>query len=109
MENICLKQYPTDIANYKQKLVMSVNDKKCIFEHGPCRPRSPFNRDASGLCFDEAFYYTVSKAGLHILRSCLYYSPELHNVTANFVGFLETIVLSTKNGYEDLKIRPIHY
>jgi hypothetical protein len=30
------------------------------------------------------------------------------NVTANLVGFLETIILSTKNGYEDLTIGPIH-
>lgn len=31
------------------------------------------------------------------------------NVTANLVGFLETIVLSTKNGYEDLTIGTIHH
>jgi len=48
-----------------------------MVENGPCRPSGPFNRNASGRCFDESFYYTVSKAGLRILRSWLCYSPEL--------------------------------
>lgn len=77
MENICTKQFPTDIANYIQKSVLSVDDKKFIVENGPCRPSGPFNRNASGRCFDESFYYTISKAGLRILRSWLCYSPEL--------------------------------
>jgi len=74
MENICTKQYPTDIANYIQNSVLSVDDKICIVEHGPCRSSGPFSRNASGRGLDEAFYYTVSKVGLLLL--C--YSLELH-------------------------------
>jgi len=84
MTIICTKQYPTDIANYIQNSVLtvlrhlSVEDKQFIVEHGPCRPSGPFSRNAVGRCFDESFYYTVSKAGLRISRSWLCYSPELH-------------------------------
>jgi hypothetical protein len=66
MENVCTKQYFTDITNYIQKSVLSVGDK-FILEHGPCSPSGPFNHNTSGRCFDNSFYYTVSKAGLRIL------------------------------------------
>lgn len=54
MENICTKKYPTDIANCLQKSVLSVDDKKCVIEHGPCRLSSPFSRNASRPLFSRS-------------------------------------------------------
>ena len=83
MKIICTKQYLTDIANYIQNSVLSVEDKHFItlYQKVDC------------VFHDQGFVIHWSSI----------------NVTANLVSFLELIVLSTQNGYEDLTIGPIHH
>lgn len=88
---------------------MSIDDKKCIVEYDHCRLNGPFNRNTSGRCFYEAFFTPYQKL------DCVFYNRgfAIHqsfiSVTANLVGFLETIVLCTKSGYEGIMTGPINH
>ncbi|KAF0712025.1 Uncharacterized protein FWK35_00031036 [Aphis craccivora] len=109
MENICTKQYPTDIANYTQKSVLSVDDKKCIVENGPCRPSGPSILTRVDDILTNRFITQYQKLDCVFCGRGFAIHQSSKNVTANLVGFSETIVLSTKSGYEDLMIGPVHH
>jgi hypothetical protein len=68
----------TDRAHFNVDIA-DAQIKRFIVEHGPCRPKGPFIRDAAQKqrCFSDNFYETSSKSGLKISRSWLCYSPIL--------------------------------
>lgn len=67
-----------ELKTTSQKILFNLGEKRKQIYHFWAKRKRSFLGERGSACFDDAFYYTVSKTGLHILRSWLCYSPELH-------------------------------